>query len=297
MGLLVIEVRNSNPNGDPDRESDPRQRSHDQRGVISAVSFKRKLRQLVHEKEGPVWTKMQGELKIGKKNGADEYLILESRGRNRDEIKGLDAAAFRKRYWDARIFGNTFLESLKGDKSTNWEEKEHFIRTGVVQFANGISVAPVGIERMTNTNASGVQEGKDRGMAPLGYRIIEHGVYCMPFFINPTAAAKTGCTLIDIQLLLKLIRYAYPHTASHIRPAVEVRHAWYAEHEDSLGSFSEFQFIDAMTPKRKGNSEQASSDKLPLEDQYDVPKTKPAKLKMKNFCDLTEEFPDWCSKA
>ena len=35
-GLLVILVQNSNPNGDPDRESDPRTRSHDQRGVPAA---------------------------------------------------------------------------------------------------------------------------------------------------------------------------------------------------------------------------------------------------------------------
>ena len=36
-GLLIIEVINSNPNGDPDRESDPRQRP-DGRGEISPVS-------------------------------------------------------------------------------------------------------------------------------------------------------------------------------------------------------------------------------------------------------------------
>ena len=42
-GLLVIEARDSNPNGDPDRESDPRCRSHDQRGIITGVSFKRKV--------------------------------------------------------------------------------------------------------------------------------------------------------------------------------------------------------------------------------------------------------------
>ena len=52
-GLLVIEVRNSNPNGDPDRESDPRTRAHDGRGVISDVSFKRKLRELILKKKGP----------------------------------------------------------------------------------------------------------------------------------------------------------------------------------------------------------------------------------------------------
>ena len=38
-GLLVIEVVNSNPNGDPDRESDPRQRPNGS-GEISPVSFK-----------------------------------------------------------------------------------------------------------------------------------------------------------------------------------------------------------------------------------------------------------------
>ena len=42
-GLLVIEVENSNPNGDPDRDSDPRQRP-DGLGEISPVSFKRKPR-------------------------------------------------------------------------------------------------------------------------------------------------------------------------------------------------------------------------------------------------------------
>ena len=38
-GLLIIAAENVNPNGDPDRESDPRQRSHDRRGYISGVSF------------------------------------------------------------------------------------------------------------------------------------------------------------------------------------------------------------------------------------------------------------------
>jgi CRISPR/Cas system type I-B associated protein Csh2 (Cas7 group RAMP superfamily) len=53
-GLLIIEVTNSNPNGNPDQESDPRLRP-DERGMISPVSFKRKLRDLVEDKEGPVW--------------------------------------------------------------------------------------------------------------------------------------------------------------------------------------------------------------------------------------------------
>ena len=52
-GLLVIEVVNSNPNGDPDRENDPRQRANG-RGEISPVSFKRKLRDLLDNQESPL---------------------------------------------------------------------------------------------------------------------------------------------------------------------------------------------------------------------------------------------------
>src|ERR1022692_3421159 len=102
-GLLVIEVVNSNPNGNPDQESDPRLRS-DERGMISPVSFKRKLRDLIEDKEGPVWE----HLAAGFNPAAlqpDEYQILESRGRDRNEIKALDTAEFVRRYWDARLFG------------------------------------------------------------------------------------------------------------------------------------------------------------------------------------------------
>src|SRR3984885_1060919 len=112
-GLLVIEVTNSNPNGNPDQESDPRLRP-DERGMISPVSFKRKLRDLVEDKEGPVWQETASDLTPPLK--ADGYQILESRGRDRDEIKALDTTEFVRRYWDARLFGNTFLEK---DASTS----------------------------------------------------------------------------------------------------------------------------------------------------------------------------------
>src|SRR4030042_83490 len=81
-GLLIIEVRDSNPNGDPDRESDPRQR-YDGRGEISPVSFKRKIRDLVEEKNGPVWQHVQGKLGLE----AEEYCILESRERGFKDVR------------------------------------------------------------------------------------------------------------------------------------------------------------------------------------------------------------------
>jgi CRISPR-associated protein Csd2 len=266
-GLLVIEVINSNPNGDPDRESDPRQRP-DEHGEISPVSFKRKLRDLVEDKEGPVWAEIAKQLSLD----SDEFAILESRGRNRPEInKEMKDGRFTKKYWDGRIFGNTFLEDDM-DKGT--------IKTGVAQFGLGISISPVDIDRHTNTNKAGVQEGKSAGMAPMGYRFVRHGVYCMPFFINPSVAHKSGCTQKDIDLLKKLIPYAYAHTRSHARPFVELRHAWYCEHNNSLGSCSDFALIDALKPIRKPSEEKYSTKW----DDYDDSNGLPDDLKAKVNC-------------
>ena len=271
-GLLVIEAINSNPNGDPDRESDPRQRP-DERGEISPVSFKRKIRDLVEDKDGPVWEHVAK----GFANRVDpsEFYILESRGRDRAAIaKEIEENSFKMKYWDARIFGNTFLEQ---GASTS-------IRTGVAQFGLGVSIAPILIERMTNTNKAGVQEGKDRGMAPLGYRVVQHAVYWMPFFINPTAAKKSGCQKRDIELLLRTIPYTYTHTASYVRPFVGIRHAWYIEHKSALGSCSDFELISALTPKKKNDPERPSV----TWEEYDVPTGLPDALRVRiaSFRDL-----------
>ena len=247
-GLLLIEVVNSNPNGNPDQESDPRLRP-DERGMISPVSFKRKLRDLIEDKEGPVWKHTAESFDPVLK--AEEFQILESRGRDRSAIKALDAKQFASRYWDGRLFGNTFLE----------EGASTSVRTGVVQFGMGVSVCPVEIERMTNTNKAGVQSDKDRGMAPLAYRIVLHGVYVMPYFVNPTAARKSGCTDIDIEVMKRLIPHAYTHTASYLRPMVTIRHAWHIEHKSALGSCPDFSLIEALTPKRANEADQETPSK------------------------------------
>lgn len=264
-GLLIIEVTNSNPNGNPDQESDPRLRP-DERGMISPVSFKRKLRDLVEDKDAPVWEHIASS--FDPPLDPADYQILESRDRVWKEAKErLATGEFVRCYWDGRVFGNTFLEK---DASTS-------IRTGVVQMGLGVSISPVDVERMTTTKKAGAEEEKDRGMAPLGYRIVLHGVYVMPFFVNPTAARKSGCTDTDIEIMKWLIPYAYTHTASYVRPMVSIRHAWYMEHKSTLGSCPDFLLMEAMTPKRR---DPASKD-VPSKEwaDYDVPLDLPAELR------------------
>src|SRR4030042_1623339 len=81
-GLLIIEVRNSNPNGDPERDGAPRKRRGDI-GEISPVSVKRKMRDLVGNKGGPVWLYLKNKFSL------DEacFEILKHRNRDRPSIK------------------------------------------------------------------------------------------------------------------------------------------------------------------------------------------------------------------
>lgn len=286
-GLLVIEVRHSNPNGDPDAESEPRTLDADGRGLISPVSFKRKLRDLVADQQGPVCLEAVRVLGLNTNGSIRKYSILESRGRSREEIFKMNAEDFAAAYWDGRVFGNTFLEDIKG-KNYKPGEKDHFISTGVVQFGPGISIAPIEVTRLTTTNKAGVEEGKDRGMAPLGWRVVRHAIYIMPFFVNPMMARKTGCDAHDIDLMKFLIPHAYPCTASAVRPFVEIRHAWYAEHKSLLGSCPDSLILDALTPKKMQGKPDDPSTSI---EEYDIPTDLPHDVK-----ERLATFEDLCGK-
>lgn len=250
-GLLILEVRKSNPNGDPERESSPRQRP-DGKGEISPVSVKRKLRDLVLEKEGVVWEEVKKSLEITNDEG---FQILESRGRDRAVIKkqmepkgGKLGQTFIDAYWDGRLFGNTFLE--EGGSDT--------IRAGVAHFGVGVSIAPIEIEFSTWTSKSGVEAGMDRGMAPMAFRVVKHALYAVPFFVNPNMAHKTGCTKLDVDLMLHLLKHTYAHTRSVVRSMVEVVHAHALTHNSRVGSVSDFAFLDALMPKKELNPDKPS---------------------------------------
>ena len=251
-GLLVLEVINSNPNGDPDRDSDPRQRDNGI-GEISPVSVKRKFRDLIEFKENNfVWEEVGKELK------PDEFKILESRQNDRKLItKQLkdDFNGFKNTYWDARLFGNTFLE----------KEGTDTIRSGALHFGVGLSVAPVKIQRQTFTKKAPAQEGKSRGMAPLGFRIVEYGIYIVPFFFSPHQGQRTGCRDEDVELFLKLIPYIYDHTRSLVRSQVNILHAHVGWHGNKLGTFKDTDFFAKLCPQLK---EGLSGDKR---DDYNIP--------------------------
>ena len=125
-------------------------------------------------------------------------------------------------------------------------------------------------------------------MAPLAFRVVLHGVYAMPYFVNPTAARKSGCTDTDIQLMMRLIPCAYSHTASYVRPFMTIRKAWHVQHKNALGSCPDHALIDALIPRRK-NPEDTEKPSHAWSD-YIAPTGLPRELEdlVESCVDLTE---------
>lgn len=53
---------------------------------------------------------------------------------------------------------------------------------------------------------------------------------------------------------------------SAIRPDVRLRHAWYIEHKNMLGSCPEYMLLEALTPQKKGSKDEPSSSWSDYED-------------------------------
>jgi Cas7 group CRISPR-associated protein Csh2 len=261
-GLIIIEVIHSNPNGDPNCGGDPRQLP-DGRGIISSVSIKRKVRDLIELKDGPIFQNLVSKGIIDN-NDIDKFCIMETEGRDRDLIgREIKSGIILDKYCDARIFGGTFLEKKKG------ETKKGFTQGGPLQMGMGYSSARINIDRMTFTNKSGVEEGKSSGMAPfIGF--VEHGVYYVDFHINPSLAVETNCTERDISVFKETLPFIYDHTASFVRTNVHIRHIWWAEHKTPRGSYPVLDIIDHLKPKRIG-SDDPFEPSTRWED-YEVPK-------------------------
>ena len=51
-----------------------------------------------------------------------------------------------------------------------------------------------------------------------------------------------------------MIPHAYKETASYIRTQVDIRYAFYVEHNRPRGTFSDFKIIEALTPRRIGDA-------------------------------------------
>lgn len=253
-GLLVIEVINSNPNGDPDEDNAPR-RGDDNHGIISAVSVKRKIRDTIHCKEAPAWQEIKANLPDIDEN---RYQIYEVSGRKMGQIK---AADLQNEYCDARWFGTMDLQ--KADEKEKGENKKsdhmEYVRTGGIVLGLGTSIAPVEVVELTNTRSRSSSEETERMMGNKCYKVVPYGIYYMPYFVQPTAWFRNACNEEDIRVFQSVIPYIYSCTASAIRPNVNLLHAWHLTY-DGVRCNHYWDIIKSLAPR-------ANDPSVPMSDR------------------------------
>ena len=276
--FYVIEVDKANPNGDPDKEGEPRTYDNGH-GWISPQSIKHHYRDLIEDKESVVWQDIGDELLH---LNPDEFRILESRTRgfgdditpakSWEKVRQLSVDEIRDHYVDARWFGATMLSNQKKDQGTE------YCRAGALFLNEGYSVAPVIITRATLTREANTEADKERGMAPMANKSVIHGIYCVYGSLDVEGARKSGCTQRDLELFKKLTPEIYKQTSSDCRFGTNLLHVWWMEHKSRLGSCSESALWEALTPKRKGEDPNKPSES---KNDYIIPTSLPTALESK----------------
>ena len=195
--MLLFDVKDGNPNGDPDAGNLPRVDTETGEGLVTDVCLKRKVRnyvQIVKEgKEGfDIFVKEKAVLnnlvdKAYEELGIDASAKKPAKGENID--KGRDLLC--KKYFDIRTFGAVLSVGANAGQ----------VR-GPVQITFARSVDPVvtmehSITRMAVTKAEDVDKERTMGRK----NTVPYGLFVAYGFVSPALARQSGFSEEDLSLL------------------------------------------------------------------------------------------------
>ncbi|MFN0120855.1 MAG: type I-C CRISPR-associated protein Cas7/Csd2 [Blastocatellia bacterium] len=228
--LLLFEVTNGNPNGDPDAGNMPRLDPNTNRGIVSDVCLKRKVRNFVAEfpesrngnafnilvRQGAVINK---ELDKGVAAGGDAFR----------EIKDKAEAAMKwlcREFYDVRTFGGVLSTGNDVMKGSAFGQVR-----GPVQFTFGQSFHPITPLEITITRCAVTKEedaAKERTMG--NKHIVPYALYAAKGYVSPAFAERTGFTQDDLDLLFQALLNMFEHDRSAARGEMVVRGLYDFEH-------------------------------------------------------------------
>jgi CRISPR-associated protein Csd2 len=259
--VFLFDVKDGNPNGDPDQVNLPRADAEDQHGLVTDVCLKRKLRNYVQIKFDGRIPKAPYDIFIRQRdiNEDDSYLnaII-------GKAPGNTASDKRRRlcddYWDIRTFGAVLSTGEKesgetsedpGEKgsATKKQRKEKIRGAGTVRgpvqftFARSedrIYQAEHSITRccVTTKEERDEQAKKDREFASTFGRksTVPYALYRMHGFISAADAKKTGFSQDDLNLLWESLTNAFENDRAAARGEMNPRKLVIFKHESHLGN-------------------------------------------------------------
>lgn len=232
--VMLFDVENGNPNGDPDAGNSPRVDAETSYGYITDVCLKRKIRnyvELCKSGEEGYQILIKPDRSLNSKFSAAyeaEGLIKKQKGKNVDDVK--KARDYMcKHYFDVRTFGAVMST---GDDPCG-------IVRGPVQINFARSISPVNIQEVTITRqARTTEDRQETGETEMGKKsIIPYALYRAEGYISAALANKmTDLTEDDVELLWSAIINMFEHDHSAARGKMSMRKLYVFKHENILGN-------------------------------------------------------------
>lgn len=230
--ILFFDVKNGNPNGDPDGGNLPRIDPETGHGITTDVCLKRKVRNYVELVKGnePLYNIYVKEKAILTERRKPAYEALSD---EKDKSKKISKAQawMCQNFFDVRTFG-----AVMSAKENNCGQVR-----GPVQFAFSQSVDPVvpleaSITRMAveTRKEADAQDGDNRTMGRKTY--VPYGLYRCHGFISAPLATQTGFSEDDLGLLWNALLNMFDHDRSAARGEMATRKLIVFKHDSELGN-------------------------------------------------------------
>lgn len=231
--VVLFDVENGNPNGDPDAGNMPRVDPETNHGIVTDVCLKRKIRNFVEffkqgEEGYNILIKQDTILNnafTAAYNSCD--LKLKQKGNSKSDVK-LAQEFMCKNYYDVRTFG---MVMSTGDDPCG-------IVRGPVQLTFAKSINPIFINESTITRMAVTNEKDAAKNTEMGRKYtIPYALYRTEGYVSALLAQKTtGFNDNDLELLWSSIVNMFEHDRSAARGKMTVRKLIVFKHDSLLGN-------------------------------------------------------------
>ncbi|MGN1113786.1 MAG: type I-C CRISPR-associated protein Cas7/Csd2 [Oscillospiraceae bacterium] len=249
--VMLFDVENGNPNGDPDAGNLPRIDGETNLGIVTDVCIKRKIRnfvELVKENEPGynILIKADKELNAKFTEAYDELdLEHKQKGKKADDVKKAQEYMC-KNYYDVRTFGAVM---------STGDDQCGTVR-GPVQINFARSMDTIAVQDITITRqAKTTDKRQEKGSTEMGRKsFVPYGLYRAEGYVSAMLAQKvTGFSEDDLELLWTAIINMFEHDRSSARGKMCLRKLIVFKHDSALGNAPSHILFDKVKVEKKEN--------------------------------------------
>lgn len=254
--VVLFDVENGNPNGDPDAGNMPRIDPETGYGLVTDVCLKRKIRnyvETVKEDENGYGIYIKEDVPLNRSdNRAYEYLGVNDKTikdlKKKDPDADIKIRDFMcQNFFDIRTFGAVMTTFVKA--SLNCGQVR-----GPVQLGFARSIDPIISQEVTITRvAITTEKDAENKSTEMGRKnIVPYALYRAEGYISANLARKvTGFSEEDLELLWEAIINMFEHDHSAARGKMSVRELIVFKHSKELGDCPAYKLFDSVEVKRK----------------------------------------------